>query len=118
MGFLSKTHTVIFWKPISHIMNAVIINRVFPYIWKRVEVTPTPKLKDPQAFDDFRPMDLLYHISKVAEKVIQKPLREEVPQQPNHYGYTPDTGTTDAIEKFTMMLLPLFMIMMLSGSIF
>ena len=67
----------------------------------RTEVSPIPKTKNVTQYKEMRPISLLCHIGKIAEKIMAKHLWAELPDMPNQYAYTPTIGTTDALVKFT-----------------
>ena len=100
-SWISKNNSHILCKPITYIINIVLSSMTFPLVWKRAEVLPIPKIKNPKMFKDMRPISLLFHLSKVTESIILKKLRQDIPTFSNQYAYTPLLGTTDAIVKFS-----------------
>lgn len=71
----------------------------YPDLWKRAQITPAPKVRQPNMLKDFRPISLLFHLGKVAEQVIVNKLRNPLADviASNQYAYRPKLGTTDAI---------------------
>lgn len=55
---------------IVHIFNACIEGMVFPSLWKKAQIFPLPKTKDPLNYSDLRPVSILCTLSKVFEKII------------------------------------------------
>ena len=49
---------------ISHIINSILSGTIFLPLWKRAEVIPVPKLKNPSLRNNFRPIHLLFYLSK------------------------------------------------------
>ena len=100
-SWISKNNMHILCEPITHIVNTILSTGEYPKMWKQAEVSPIPKTKNVTQYKDMRPISLLFHIGKIAEKIIAKHLRAELPDMPNQYAYTPTIGTTDALVKFT-----------------
>ena len=85
--------------PIADIINHVISAKKFPAKWKEAVIRPIPKTRTPELAKDFRPISLLYHISKITEKITSKRLRAdtELKLHRNQYAYTTGLGTVDAL---------------------
>lgn len=85
--------------PIQHIVNTMPSTGEFPNLWKQAEVTPLPKTAKPTSYKDFRPISLLYHLSKVAEQVIINKLKPGLNDiiKSDQYAYQPKIGTVDAL---------------------
>ena len=62
------------------------------------EVTPLNKVKFPKIFKDLQPIPQLYHMGKVAEKILSSKLKLELPTLHNQFAYTKLKGTTDATD--------------------
>jgi len=69
-----------------------------------------PKIPQPSTFQDYRPISLLHHLSKVAESVFTKRLSRSLHTklQTNQFAYTEGLGTTDAlveaVDEWTLAL--------------
>ena len=55
--------------PLTHILNTCISKLDFPTLWKVARISPIPKVGEPQANDDFRPVFILPVLSKVYERL-------------------------------------------------
>ena len=55
----------------------------------------------PTQYKDMRPICLLFHLGKIAEQVIAKHLRADLPNMTRQYADTPSLGTTDTLVKLT-----------------
>ena len=55
--------------PLTHIINTSIQLGNFSYQWKTAKVTPIPKVVNPEANSDYRPISILPAISKVFERI-------------------------------------------------
>ena len=51
-------------------INHAISENTFPEQWKRSKVTPLYKKEDPLKKENYRPVSLLPHVSKVFERII------------------------------------------------
>jgi hypothetical protein len=71
----------------------------YPAIWKKAEIIPIPKLKSANKCKEFRPISLLFHCGKIAEKFfVQEYKKSVLPKiSPSQYAYQPGLGTRDAI---------------------
>ena len=58
------------------------------------------KLHKPGTYKDFRPISLLYHLSKITERFINRELSNYVSVDPDQFAYSQGIGTTDALVKF------------------
>ena len=56
--------------PLVHIINTCINNSVFPQTWKIARVCPVPKVDHAKDVTEFRPISILYILSKVFKRVI------------------------------------------------
>ena len=96
-SWVTKNNADILAKPIADIMTAILNSGAFPAVWKQAEVKPLPKTTNPASFKDFRPIALLFHLSKVAESCIKRELAKHTPSDINQYAYSKGLGTTDAL---------------------
>ena len=87
--------------PITNIMNTMMQTGIFPTIWKQAEISPLPKTSKPKTYKDYRPISLLFHLSKIAEKCVRETLQPQLPVDDNQYAYTSKLGTTDALVQMT-----------------
>jgi hypothetical protein len=85
--------------PLTDIFNTMLESNTYPAVWKRAEIRPLNKVKNPTKLSDYRPISLLHHIGKVAEDVILQRLRTAVADkiQRNQYAYQSGLSTTDAL---------------------
>lgn len=63
---------------IVHIINSILLACQFPTSWKTALVSPIPKINDPKALSDLRPISILSGLSKLTEKVIEIQIRQFV----------------------------------------
>ena len=77
--------------PLTHILNTCISKLDFPTLWKVALISPIPKVGEPQANDDFRPVFILPVLSKVYERLSWRQmvdfLTETAALQPNVSAY-------------------------------
>ena len=99
-SWLTKNNSHLLCTPIHHIMATMLDESKFPDLWKKAQVNPIPKNKNSTSFKDFRPISLLFHLGKVAEKIILSRMRQRMDTFHNQFAYTPGLGTTDALVKF------------------
>ena len=57
------------------------------------------KTATPTTSKEFCPISLLYHLSKIAEKFLNRELSKYTPSDENQYAYTKNLGTVDALVK-------------------
>ena len=69
-SWVSKKNAALLAEPVAHIINSVG--------WKKAEIRPLSKVDNPTDLKDFRPISLLYHLSKVAEKCVNSFLTKAV----------------------------------------
>ena len=100
-SWITKNNAHILSEPITLIINDIFKSGQFPNLWKRAEVIPANKKSNPETFKDYRPISLLYHLSKIVERIISNRIQEKIPSTPNQYAYTRQIGTTDALVKFS-----------------
>ena len=98
-SWVSRNNAELLAEPIADIINSILSTSIYPTIWKKAEVSPLPKTASPSTCKEFRPISLLYHLSKIAEKFINRELSKYVPSDPCQYAYTKNVGTTDALVK-------------------
>ena len=80
-----------------------IINDAFPTFWKKSEVTPFFKDTDRSLVKKYRPTSLLWNLSKVCEKMIEKTIAEIFLRNvdPCQYGYVPKRSTLLQLLAYT-----------------
>lgn len=61
---------------ITHIVNYCIISAYFPTIWKTAIITPVPKVQNPVALHEYRPISILCALSKVFEKALSSQIHD------------------------------------------
>lgn len=86
-------------EPIMDIINTILRDNEFPQKWKSAVIKPLPKTTTPTECKDFRPISLLYHLSKVTETIIMKRYRANIEGKlhQNQFAYTKGLSTTDAL---------------------
>lgn len=62
----------------TFIINTCILSSIFPSSWKYAKVLPMPKVANPDAPADFRPISVLPTMSKVLESVLRNQLADYV----------------------------------------
>ena len=74
----------------------------YPTLWKRAQVAPQPKIKNPSGYKHCRPISLLFHLGKLAEAVIIDKMRSKIELiiKPDQYAYCPKVSTTDALLQY------------------
>lgn len=100
-SWVSKNNATVIHKPMHDIINTILQSGTYPSLWKKAEVAPIKKIKNPKEYKDMRPISLLFHLGKIAEKAVNTLLQKEVPSFSNQYAYTRTIGTNDALVKFT-----------------
>ena len=83
--------------PLQDIYNSVLIDYIWPAIWKREYVTTIPKKNIPGGFSDLRNILCTLFISKVFESYVLKQVKEEVALKPNQFGGVKGCSTTHMI---------------------
>lgn len=63
---------------LTHIINFCIKKSVFPLAWKIANVTPVPKVANPETVKDLRPINILPVLSKILEGILNVQLREHL----------------------------------------
>ena len=96
-SWVTKNNADLLSEPITNIITSILNTGRFPIIWKRAQINPLPKTTNPKTSKDYRPISLLYHLSKIVELFIKKELSKFTPSDPHQYAYTQGTGTTDAL---------------------
>ena len=85
--------------PVHDIISCMLRNSTYPTLWKAYSLKPIPKTANPSAFNNYRPIALAYHLSKIAEEVIICQLRPKVDIAGNQFAYTAGNNTTGALLK-------------------
>ena len=98
-SWVSKNNAVVLAEPMADIVYSILSSGIYPKIWKSAEVTPLPNTANPKSCEDYRPISLLFHLSKVTEKIINRELAKYIEPDINQYAYTKNIGTGDAIVK-------------------
>jgi len=88
---------------LEHIFNFSMQNSSFPKLWKRSNVRPVPKVKNPTCCKDFRPVSILCLLSKVLEKLVHEQVNEFISVKnilpPLQSGFRKGHNTTTALIK-------------------
>ena len=84
-SWVSKNNAVVLAEPMADIVNSILSSGIYPKIWKSAEVTPLPNTctANPKSCEDYRPISLLYHLSKVTEKIINRELAKYMYIEPD-----------------------------------
>ena len=83
--------------PIADIYNSVLMDFVWPKVWKREYVTTIPKKSIPQDFSDLRNISCTLFVSKVFEAFVLRHAKEEISLKHNQYGGIKGCSTTHMI---------------------
>jgi len=90
---------------ITHIINKSIISGTPPDSWKQAVITPVPKIPNPKAFDDFRPISVTSILSRLTEKIIVQsyvlPVLANDGLLGDQFGFRPTGSTTSALVYLT-----------------
>ncbi|KAK3933313.1 RNA-directed DNA polymerase from mobile element jockey [Frankliniella fusca] len=57
---------------IDHIFNYSLQNGLFPSVWKKANILPIPKVRNPIVPKDYRPVSIICVLAKALEKVVHK----------------------------------------------
>ena len=79
--------------------NSALMTGTYPILWKSAEISPIPKTQKPGTYNDFCPISLLYHLSQITEKFMNRELSKYVSIDPDQFAYSQGIGTTDALVK-------------------
>jgi len=97
MDFL---HSWLFKKCSVELASAVthLIGQI-PDIWRTAIVTPVPKVSQPAACSDYRPISVTPILSRITESIVNRWLRPSIPPEHllNQYAYRPTGSTTAAL---------------------
>lgn len=63
---------------ITHIVNCCLERGCFPEMWKTSLVKPLPKVNNPKAYNELRPISILPTMSKVLERIINMQMYDYV----------------------------------------
>ena len=102
--WITKHNADILAEPVANIINSILKHSTFPLLWKRAEVIPIPKICNPTSFKNFRPISLLFHLSKTTERIVAYKIKAEVPSLENQFAYTTGRGVEDALVTFVTKL--------------
>ena len=83
-----------------HLINYSINVGQIPGIWRTAIVTPVPKVSQPAACSDYRPISVTPILSRITERIIvNRWLRPSIPPAVllNQYAYRPTGSTTAAL---------------------
>lgn len=83
--------------PLTHLIALSFESKTVPKIWKRANVTPLPKCKNPTV-NDFRPISVLSTFSKILEQYVVDSLRDCFigVYGSNQFGFRPKYSTLQA----------------------
>lgn len=56
--------------PLTHVINRCIRNNYIPIDWKVARISPIPKIDQPMAKHDYRPVSILLALSKIFERLV------------------------------------------------
>ena len=79
-SWITKCNAELLAEPIADIISSILSTGSFPAIWKQAQVKPLPKTSDPKSCKEYRPISLLYHLSKIVEIFIRKELSIYTPK--------------------------------------
>jgi len=55
---------------LEYLFNYCLQNSCFPDVWKKANIKPIPKIKNPSTCKDYRPVSILCVLAKVIEKIV------------------------------------------------
>ena len=98
-SWISKAAAKDICVPVTNIINTMLASNKYPSAWKKAEIRPLKKVKNPDRLSQYRPISLLHHIGKVAEEIIPNKLRNAIGEKlnKNQYAYQKQLSTTDAL---------------------
>nr|CAI5862155.1 unnamed protein product [Callosobruchus analis] len=92
-------------KYLTHLINTCIEMHYFPFSWRQAVVIPLPKINNPTAYSDLRPISLLPILSKVFEKLVYNQLKQYCFENSiipvNQSGFKAGNSTTTTLLKVT-----------------
>lgn len=65
---------------ITHIINFILTENVFPTMWRSAVVSVLPKTSNPEEYKDLRAISVLPTLSKICEKIMEQQLKEWLTQ--------------------------------------
>jgi len=68
--------------PLSHLFNLSLSQSTHPVQWKASSITPVPKVEQPLACADYRPISITLILARIMEKQIVKNLSLSSPYPP------------------------------------
>ena len=93
---------------LTHLFRTLFRKGLFPDEWKIAHITPIPKDGPSVDCTKYRPISILPCLSKVAEKLIAKPLYSYLEKNQilynKQYAYRKNLGTCDALLNLTNIL--------------
>ena len=72
---------------------------LYPKLWKSYTLKPLAKVKNPVNYNEYRPIALGYHLSKIAESFIIDHLKHYITIQDDQFAYRAASSTTHALIK-------------------
>jgi hypothetical protein len=98
-SWVSKDNPEAISVPLTNIINTILKEHRFPQKWKEAEIVPVPKSTNPSSLKDYRPISLLYHCSKIAEKIFTIEYKTQVMAKlkKHQFAYQKGISTTDAL---------------------
>lgn len=90
---------------ITYIVNNCLMKSYFPQLWKVANVKAIPKISNPTAVSDFRPISILPALSKVVESILKSQMQQFVSDHKLLFemqsGFRPGHSTTTAMLRVT-----------------
>jgi hypothetical protein len=85
--------------PVAILINRTIREGVVPLLWKKSVISPVPKRGDLSIPSNWRPVNMLNVIDKIAERHIHSILRHHIVDHlhPNQFGFLEHRSTEDAL---------------------
>jgi len=90
-----------FAAPVAHLYNLALSHSYVPEQWKSGVITPVPKVAQPKACGDFRPITVTPILSRLLEKLVVRqfiyPVLIENDDLSDQFAFRPTGSTTAAL---------------------
>ena len=102
-SWVSKQFAEFICEPLTDIFNCMFEKNNYPSVWKKAEIVPIPKTRSPTQCKEYRPISLLFHCGKIAERFFANEYKKNVlPKIDNHqFAYQPNRKSVPLTPLFT-----------------